>query len=303
MRKNPPYRVSLPFVITATAFLLLFLTTAAKDVVAEVADSSDAQSAELNAVAIPPPAPDVLWTQVQSCIELTLTDGKLNQILTYSVPGQLCVYVDAPLSITRYIGAGYTVIKDINAADKPAAFLTLPSKIVTGIEDPQITFFAKNQSSLSFSDSYFADAWGQFLGTVDAFYFKQHSKHLKPTQEGMAVNSIAARSRSQLHIHMACVLPAVETALAKAEIGAHWSSKPITLPPNSHPYYAINVSNLVSNNPFLEMQSEPHFKSSQPGDQTLVVTGAPSGYYVLLDYVTTTDKALGEELLDQKCDQ
>lgn len=119
----------------------------------------------------------------------------------------------------------------------------------------------------------------------------------------MAVNSIAGRTLNQLHIHMACVLPGVQTALANAKIGNQWSSEPIPLPPNSHSYYAINVTNLISHNPFLEMQSEPHFKASTPGNRTLVVTGARRGYYVLLDYVTTTDKAAGEELLDQNCDQ
>jgi CDP-diacylglycerol pyrophosphatase len=303
MRNNKLYHARQLSIVTLIVFLLLVIASLTKDGFAEVADSSDAQTADLTAPGVPPPAPDVLWTQVQSCIEYAMTNGKLNQILNYSVPAQVCVWIDAPMSMNRYIGAGYTVLKDIDATNKPAAFLTLPSKIVYGIEDPQVTFFAKNQSALSFSDSYFADAWGEFGQTVDALYFKQHSKHLKPTQEGMAVNSIAARGLNQLHIHMACVLPAVATALGNAKIGTQWSSKPITLPPNSHPYYAINVSSLVSNNPFLEMQLEPHFKASKPGNQTLVVTGAPSGYYVLLDYVTTTDKGLGEELLDQKCNQ
>jgi len=98
-----------------------------------IANDAFAQTAGLNA---PPPPPDVLWTQVQTCIEYALTNDKLNQILSYSVPTQLCVYIDAPMSINRNIGAGYTVIKEIDAARKPAAFLTLPSKMVTGIEDP-----------------------------------------------------------------------------------------------------------------------------------------------------------------------
>jgi CDP-diacylglycerol pyrophosphatase len=283
------YRLVTSFIIAGIVALSVAATTSL----------ADAQDSSLAA----PLTPDKLWVQVQSCIEYALTNGKLNLILPYSVPAQVCVWIDAPMTMNRYIGAGYTVLKDIDATNKPAAFLTLPSKVVTGIEDPQVTFFAKNQSGLSSSDSYFADAWGEFLQTVDALYFKQHSKHLKLTQEGMAVNSIASRGLNQLHIHMACVLSAVQTALANAKITSQWSSKPITLPPSSHSYYAINVSSLVTSNPFLEMQSEPHFKSAAPGNETLVVTGAPNGYYILLDYVNGADKAFGEELLDQKCNQ
>jgi CDP-diacylglycerol pyrophosphatase len=299
MRNSHLYRV---LAITALGILVLLGTFAgvSRDAIAQDSDS-ESSLAQTNAPAVTPPPLDALWVQVQSCIEYAMTNGKLNQILPYSAT-QLCAYVDAPMSTDHYIGAGYTVLKDKDVKNKPAAFLTLPSKIVYGIEDAQVTFFAGKSS---FSDSYFAAAWGQFGETVDALYSKSHQgKHLKPTQEGMAVNSIASRGLNQLHIHMACVLPAVQAALAKAKIGSTWSAQPITLPPNSHPYYAINISgSLVANNPFLEMQSEPHFKKSKPGDQTLVVTGAPSGFYVLLDYVAGKDTAMGEELLDQFCKQ
>jgi CDP-diacylglycerol pyrophosphatase len=286
--------------IAAIVSILLGAITGVADVaVAGTPDSPDSPLAERDAPGVPPPTPDVLWVQVESCIELAMTTNKLNRILNYS-PTQLCAYVDAPLDVDHYIGAGYTVIKDKDVAHKPEGFLTLPSKIVSGIEDPQVTFFSKKSS---FSESYFADAWDQFRGTVDADYWAKNSRHLKRTQEGMAVNSLAARTLNQLHIHMSCVLPAVQAALAEAQIGRTWSSKPITLPPNAHSYYAIRVSDLIWSNPFLLMQSEPHFKASMPGDQTLVVTGAPGGFNVLLDYVTAQDKAAGEELLDQFCNQ
>jgi len=229
-----------------------------------------------------------------------MTTNRLNRILDYSAT-QLCAYVSAPFGFTPFVGDGFTVIKEKDVTHEPNAFLALPSKIVTGIEDPQVTFFSGKSS---FSDNYFAHAWGLFRSTVDAVYFNNNSKHLKSTQEGMAVNSFAGRTLNQLHIHMSCVLPAVQSVLSNSKIRNAWSSNPISLPPNSHSYYAIKVPNLIwSNNPFLLMQSEPHFKESMPGNQTLVVTGAPGGFYVLLDYVTAQDKRVGEALLDQFCDQ
>ena len=242
---------------------------------------------------------DPLWVQVSKCIQYALKANLLARDLDFTkAPAAPCAYVDSPTGINSLIGAGYTIVKDISAK-KTAAFLALPSKIVTGIEDPQVYYFAGPSSNSTYSHNYWSDAWG-----LRKYVRVASGKTLTDLQLGLAINSVAARTINQLHIHMACLRKDVRLAIA-GKATANWSAKPIVMPPapgqtTGHSYYLILLASLINQNPFLVMHSAPLFKD--PGLVTMVVAGAPNNrFYLLLDYTTATDRGFGEELLDQSC--
>lgn len=252
-----------------------------------------------------------LWPQARYCIEYALTNNALDTFLNYEDKQHgiyPCAFIETPLNITT-IAAGYVVIKD-EAPAKTNAFLTIPSKVVSGIEDPQVTFFAKGIVSLAESRNFWLDAWDQ-RGLVNTLYRvlnPKKTKDLANTQIGLAVNSAFARSDNQLHLHMACLRTDVQSTLAnvKPAITTSWSKSPIQMPGSLHAYYAIELTSLTNQNPFLMMQSGPGYFPNDPGATTLVLTGSPNGnYYLLEDYAHggAKDPGAGEELLDEVCNQ
>jgi len=265
--------------------------------------------------AAPAPTPDKLWMQVNTCIQDAISNGFKNNPVPLPPPAgkpiPTCIYV-APAGMDSQLGDGFTILKDIDPRYPLYAFLTLPSKAVTGIEDPQVTFFLVKpnpQVNTSYSRNVWVDAWTWLSYTVSPMYAANH-KGVKPRvdQMGLAINSQMGRTLNQLHIHMACINKAVQDTLATAKptppiTTTAWSGLiPMTVPAKGpHSYRAIVLGNL-GQNPFLVMQSVPGY-SSDPGKVTLVVTGKPgtSTYYLLEDYAHGSDEGHGEELLDYTC--
>lgn len=264
--------------------------------------------------AAPAPTTDKLWKQVNTCIQDAITNGFKNNPVPLPPPTgkpiPTCIYV-APAGMDSQLGDGFTVLKDIDPRYPLYAFLTLPSKAVTGIEDPQVNFFLlmpSPQVNTSYTRNLWVDAWTWLSYTVSPMYAANH-KGTKPRvdQMGLAINSQMGRTLNQLHIHMACINKAVQDTLAKAKptppiTTTAWSGPiPMTVPATGpHSYRAI-VLNSLGQNPFLVMQSVPGY--SDPGRETLVVTGKPgtSTYYLLEDYAHGADVGHGEELLDYTC--
>jgi CDP-diacylglycerol pyrophosphatase len=263
------------------------------------ASAGDDVEAAPESLSVPAATPDVLWVQVSECIQYALKNNGLNKVLNWTAKAIYpCAYVDAPMGTNGLIGAGYTALKDIDPK-KSAAFITLPSKIVSGIEDPQVDFFAGASSSSSYSFNYWGDAWSLRASTVVV----AAGKKLADTQLGLAVNSEFGRTNNQLHIHMACLEKSVQQILASSKITTSWSKSPIKMPAatGGHSYYAMLFTTLTKENPFQLMQAAPGY--TKPGVVTLVLAGAPNGYYLLEDYASAADKGTGEELLDQTCAQ
>lgn len=175
---------------------------------------------------------------------------------------------------------GYVVIKDNDPA-KPYAWLIVPDREVTGIEDPR----ALIPPVLSFW------SYGWFMGG-----------RLVPAPaegRGLAINSQAGRSQNLLHIHISCVLPEVTQALAAAEIRPDWAVAPfVTF--RGKVYNARRVATLDPS-PFLRLTELPGAREDMAA-QSLAVIGAPGGgFFLLADSTEPGAPAEAEALLDEDC--
>ncbi len=282
-------------------------------VAASAQDADLGQGSQSRRIGATPPPPDVLWAQVNTCIQLAI----MNDFKVLPLPGPQpvppipplypCFYVQKPTPGDAQMGDGYAIIKAEDPTYHIYHYLTLPTKAVAGIEDPQINFFSMGNVNMSYSPNYWVDAWPWLNHTIGASYTTKHpGKVLTPDQMGLAINSVAGRGLNQLHIHMACfdanVQAALATAAAKTPITTTWSA-PIVLK-NGHGYRAILLTNLAISNPFLVMQSVKGYNPKDPGLVTLVLTGKPkvtNQWYLLEDYTHDKDKGHGEELLDEDC--
>ena len=114
----------------------------------------------------------------------------------------------ASVDLDRGEEAGWAILKDLVGRTQ---FLLIPTRRLTGIEDPVIGTDAV--------PNYWSAAWA----TRD-LVAKNAQKDLTRADVGMAINGQGARSQNQLHIHIDCVRPDVRRILASrsAEIGAHW---------------------------------------------------------------------------------
>jgi CDP-diacylglycerol pyrophosphatase len=182
----------------------------------------------------------------------------------------------------------YIILKD-NSPRKPAAYLIIPTIRVTGIEDKQV-----------------------FLPPVVDFwkYAWQQAQFLikKPAADiGLAINSARGRSQNQLHIHIACVLPAVAHTLAEnaKKIGSDPATPAeLTLPPGNHSYRVIRLRGALAGagSPFRLVSAMPG-AAGDMGAQSIAVAGTatPGAYYVLDTAARGANPGFAEELLDQTC--
>lgn len=129
----------------------------------------------------------------------------------------------------------------------------------------------------------------------------------KPAEDiGLAINSQRARSQNQLHIHIACVLPAVARTLAShaAAIGPNPAAAvQLTMAPANHVYRVIKVDKLAgADSPFTLVAAVPD-AAVQMADQSIAVIGsaAPNVYFVLDTSANGSNPGFAEELLDQSC--
>lgn len=247
--------------------------------------------------------PNALWEQVNTCIQAAITKGFMPNPSPIPPPTP-CVYIE-PEGPYANIGNGFAILK--SRGSSPYHFLTSPTKAITGIEDPQVTFsLTPTMVNTSYSRNYWIDAWVWLGKTVNVLYKANHKGvALRPDQMGLAINSKKGRTQNQLHIHMACINKAVQTTLAsvKPPITSTWSAPiPFTFLKNKHSYRAIVLTNL-SSNPFLVVKTVPGYNPKKPGLPTLAVTGKPktTQYYLLEDYTHDSDKGVAEELLDKSC--
>jgi len=189
---------------------------------------------------------------------------------------------------------GFAVLKDITGATQ---FLLIPTKRVTGIEDPAVR--------APRATNYFAEAW-QERRLVE----KVLGHGMPGDTLSLAVNSELGRSQNQLHIHIDCVRADVRDALrsARAQIGRRWKPLPVLLA--GHRYRAMRVTgwSLVGHNPFKLLARGLPGASADMGYHTLVVVGirfadGASGFVILDDRADPThgDNAGGEELQDHAC--
>jgi CDP-diacylglycerol pyrophosphatase len=179
----------------------------------------------------------------------------------------------------------YILLKD-NSPKKLAAYLIIPTVKLTGIEDPKI--FAAPFADL------WADAWRQ----ARVFVKK------RAVDTALAINSVFGRTQNQLHLHIACVKPAVAKALADndAKIGAD-PERPFALTLAENRYRVVRTASLSGvASPFELVRAMPDGRSDM-ADQSIAVVGSqkPGSFYVLDTWAEGANRGAAEELLDQYC--
>ena len=197
-----------------------------------------------------------------------------------------CVQVD--------LGRGFVVFKDIVGR---AQILLIPTRRVTGIEDPQLLSPA--------GPNYWEAAW-EARGS-----FEQRLGLQVPRETiGMAINSAHDRTQDQLHIHVDCLRPDVAAVLRMHGGGIGWRWSELSAPLAGRRYRAMRVmgEDLGSRDPFKLLAGGDPLARADMGQQTLVVAGYRSAHgkpgFLLLSHradPAAGDRAHGEDLLDHHC--
>jgi CDP-diacylglycerol pyrophosphatase len=188
---------------------------------------------------------------------------------------------------------GYVVLKDLIGDTQ---YLLMPTAKITGIDDPAVLApDARN---------YFADAWAERHFTEDA------AKRALPREDlSLAINSVAARSQNQLHIHIDCIRPDVRDALARGEaaIGDRWAPFPEPLAGEHYQAMRVMGETLDGTDLFkLVADGIPGARAAM-GKETIVVAGATfagkPGFVILSGTadLATGDRGGGEDLQDHSC--
>ena len=189
---------------------------------------------------------------------------------------------------------GFVVMKDIPGR---AQVLLIPTRRITGIEDPQLLSPA--------GPNYWQAAWDA-RGS-----FEQRLGRRVPREAiGLAINSALSRTQDQLHIHVACLRPDVAAMLRirGGFIGLRWSDLRIPLAGRRYRAMRVMGEDLGSRDPFKLLASGDPLAHADMGRQTLVVAGYRSargkpGFLLLSHHAEPAagDRAHGEDLLDHRC--
>ncbi|MGH6848309.1 MAG: CDP-diacylglycerol diphosphatase [Methylocella sp.] len=200
-----------------------------------------------------------------------------------------CAEVNIAIGLDR----GFVVLQTPSSATH---VIVVPTTRISGIESPAL--LRKN------APNYWEAAWA-----ARRFVEEGAGRQLPRDKIIMAINSVASRSQDQLHIHVACVAPAVADFLSRhqAEIHGAWSSLSSRL--RGHRIAAMKIeTNSLAQDPFkLLARGLPSGKFSM-GSQTLAVIGATfadgrTGFYLLTNdsRASPRDVVGAEALLDDKC--
>jgi CDP-diacylglycerol pyrophosphatase len=175
--------------------------------------------------------------------------------------------------------------------------IVVPTIRISGIESPAL--LSAN------APNYWEAAWD-----ARRFVEEMAGRRLSRDKIGMAINSAASRSQDQLHIHVACIAPAVANVLRRHQAKIHeaWSFlSPVLL---GHRFAAMKIEtdSLAHVDPFKLLASGLPSGKFSMGTQTLAVIGATfadgrAGFYLLANDSGASPRKIvsAEALLDDKC--
>jgi CDP-diacylglycerol pyrophosphatase len=229
--------------------------------------------------------PDALWQNVSKCISNEANHGD-------PYP---CLGVDLSLGQDK----GFALLKDCVGVGQ---VLLIPTQKITGIESPEILRDKAGHEPRN----YFAEAW-RARSILDALVHKD----LPRDAISLAINSKCHRTQRQLHIHIDCVRPDVEKALAKQKIGYQWAKLGAQLLNQDYMARRVDGDDAgdlgLKDNPF-DLAKELDGASDKMAERTLVVIGATSenrkpGFIILESQFDpkTHNRAHGEDLQDHYC--
>ena len=223
---------------------------------------------------------DTLWGVESTCILNARTTGSAFPCVEVNLDGG--------------VGRGFAVLR---APFRKTHFVVMPTARVSGIEAPDLREAG--------APNYFADAWS-------ARHYVQADVRLTLAWDdvGLAVNSRATRSQDQLHIHLDCVQPRVQTALdalAPTTPTDRWETGGYTYQGQTYWTRRVDAASLEGVNPFRLAADIPELRD-KPALVTLAVIGirqaGQDGFMLLAgqsDAALAARQSTGEDLLDHRC--
>ncbi len=186
---------------------------------------------------------------------------------------------------------GVALLKDRNGV---AQFLAIPTRRVTGIEDPLV--LAPD------APNYFALAWAA-RSALEA----RLPRALPREAVAIAVNSQFARSQDQLHLHIDCVDKEVVDALGayKDALDDQWRVMTVALKGRRYWARRLDSADLSDAAPFRLLAEGVEGAMDHMGLETLVAVGATfggkPGFVLLADHAELAAGGHGEDLQDHDC--
>ena len=175
-----------------------------------------------------------------------------------------------------------------------AQFLVIPTRRVSGIEDPFVLDPA--------APDYFAFAWAAREALAARL-----GRPLERTNISIAINSAFARSQDQFHLHLDCLDKDVEKTLAGdfGSLDEVW--RPMTEPLKGRVYWARRVlsDDLSGVRPLSLLADGAPDARAHMADESLIAIGATfagmPGFALLADRAELTQGGHAEDLQDHDC--
>ncbi len=221
--------------------------------------------------------PDTLWRIVDA--------GCVPNQRAHATPAP-CVQVD--------LARGFAILKDRIGV---AQLLLIPTRRVTGIEDPALL---RPGAPNDWAPAW--DATPRLSATL--------GRPLPRQAIALAINSAWGRTQDQLHIHIDCVRSDVAAALRlhRDSLAPAWQAFPVPLAGRAYRAMRVDGADLSGINPFRLLADGNPAAASAMGRHTLVVIGmvfaADRPGFVILDGqvdLWAMDLASGERLQDHDC--
>ena len=186
---------------------------------------------------------------------------------------------------------GVAELKDRNGV---AQMLAIPTRRVTGIEDP---FLLSGEAP-----NYFAAAWTQGRALFEAHLGAQ----LPRDAVAITVNSMFARSQDQLHLHVDCLEKSVAAALRDYAPSVDETWRPLTVALHGRNYWARRLDgDAISASPFLLLAEGVPVAKTEIGLWTVAAVGATfsgkPGFVLLADHAELTAGGHSEDIQDHDC--
>lgn len=186
---------------------------------------------------------------------------------------------------------GMAILKDLQGE---AQMLAIPTRRVTGIEDPQMLAID--------APNVFAAAW-RAKGEVEG---RLHQA-LQREEVVIAINSEWRRSQNQLHLHVDCIAKNVEDALAEAapSLTETWRKMGVRLNGREYLVRRLNSADLADAEPIKLLAREVEGAVAHMGDFSLAAIGATfdgkPGFILLADKISADGGGHAEDLQDHGC--
>jgi CDP-diacylglycerol pyrophosphatase len=189
------------------------------------------------------------------------------------------------------VDQGVAILKDLVGM---AQMLAIPTRRITGIEDPQM--LAANAPQV------FAVAW-----SAKTLVEARLGRALPRAAVGLAINSKWARSQEQLHVHVDCMAIPVVKALAEYASALDGVWRAMTVPLHGRIYFArrVDSAELVDVAPLKLLADGVEGARAHMGAYSLAAVGATfdgkPGFVLLADQFSLEGGGHAEDVQDHDC--